>query len=534
MNAFVRHHHGLIRFGYHCFDRILCYARVPAFLNMGSAVQFLKTHRQASRLNPAFFRNISNEYHGWLEEQVQQAGLPLVDAPADPNIRRHDWVQPYYRQLGNRAGVAVILKARESARVIVSDRNGYLQPANRFVNLYYFYLRDPQCGRLFVRLCPYFPFNVQLCLNGHEWIAAHLREENIDFRQDDNAFLDCAQPQRLQELADAFGPAAIRQVLDSSLAQWLPYFTPEERSQGYRHQAYFAQVEYCNNLIFHERAALNRMFDRLVDLNRSIGRPDKLAIIFGRPRVHPDTRTGQTRVTYTTERTPVISSMFKHTSVKQYVKKGTLQRTEAASYQLKDLSVPKSIEHMDRVRDVLQGSNERYQNIQQDILTTFVDRGELQRLQQPTVSPTGRRTPGLHLDDLRLLALWQALTCFAHLVGRGTFQTKDLLPEVQHALNRPDYKLSQLRYDLGKLRAKGLVLRLVGTQRYQITSEGYRLAVFYSKIYHRLLAPLTSAICTPIPADNLILNHRRCKLDRLYQALDDQLDRLTGHLGLAA
>ena len=50
------------------------------------------------------------------------------------------------------------------------------------------------------------------------------------------------------------------------------------------------------------------------------------------------------------------------------------------------------------------------------------------------------------LDDLRLLAVWQALTCIVHMVGRGTFRTKDLLGNVQHTLNRPDYQMSQLHY----------------------------------------------------------------------------------------
>src|SRR6516162_2918494 len=122
---------------------------------------------------------------------------------------------------------------------------------------------------------------------------------------------------------------------------------------------------------------------------------------------------------------------------------------------------------------------------------TYVDRGQVQSLRQATVSASGRRTPGLRLDDPRLLALWQALTCFIHLLGHGTFRTKDLLPEAQRVLNQPDYKLSQLRYDLGKLRCKGLVQRLPSSQRYQLTPEGYRLAILYSKIYHRLLAPLT-------------------------------------------
>src|SRR6202011_4949969 len=99
------------------------------------------------------------------------------------------------------------------------------------------------------------------------------------------------------------------------------------------------------------------------------------------------------------------------------------------------------------------------------------DRGELQQLRQPSISASGRRVPGLHLDDPRLLAVLQAITCFAYLAGKGCFRTKDLLLDVQKALHNPQYKVSQLRYDLSKLRGKGLLLRLQGTQSYQLTPE---------------------------------------------------------------
>lgn len=535
-NSFVQHHHGLIRWSYHCFDRILCNARIPTFLFMGAVASFLRKRRQAQILSPAFFRQISSDYHAWVEEQAQRANIPLVEAPADPRIRRHDWVQPYFAQLGQRTGTALILKAREPARVVVSypKRNCHLETATRFVNLYYFYLRDPDCGRLFLRLAPYFPFNAQLCINGHEWLAQQLAREGIACGKDDNAFLNCVHPQRLQELADRFGAAAINQALDRALEQWLPYFTPEERQQGYRHQAFVAQVEYCDNLIFHGRAAAQQLFERLLDLNRNIGRPDRLAIVFGRPCYRPDTRTGQSQVAITRLRTPVLRSQFKSTSLKQYVKNNVLLRTETASYQLPDLRLRKSVQYLDEVRQALHAGNQRFLDVQQDVLASFIDRGQWQRLRQATVSPTGRRTPGLRLDDLRLLALWQALIAFVHLIGRGTFRTRHLLPDVQRLLNRPDYQLSQLRYDLGKLRCKGLVERLPHTRDYRLTPEAYRLAVVVTKIYHRLLAPVTAAILEPVAGDNLLLQSRQSRLDRLYHQLDNHLNRLAQAAGLAA
>ena len=48
------------------------------------------------------------------------------------------------------------------------------------------------------------------------------------------------------------------------------------------HQLFFAQVGYCDNLIFRRRAALDQLGDRLLDANRNLGRPDKLTVIFGR------------------------------------------------------------------------------------------------------------------------------------------------------------------------------------------------------------------------------------------------------------
>jgi hypothetical protein len=38
----------------------------------------------------------------------------------------------------------------------------------------------------------------------------------------------------------------------------------------------------CDNLIFHRRAALDKLGERLLDANRTIGQPNKITVIFGR------------------------------------------------------------------------------------------------------------------------------------------------------------------------------------------------------------------------------------------------------------
>ena len=53
----------------------------------------------------------------------------------------------------------------------------------------------------------------------------------------------------------------------------------------------------------------------------------------------------------------------------------------------------------------------------------------------------------------------------------------------------PAYGARQMTYDLRRLRRKGFIQRIPRTQRYELTSEGRRLAVFFTKTYTRILNP---------------------------------------------
>ena len=55
------------------------------------------------------------------------------------------------------------------------------------------------------------------------------------------------------------------------------------------------------------------------------------------------------------------------------------------------------------------------------------------------------------------------------------------------------YTPGQMTYDLRRLRLTGLIRRLPAHQRYTLTEDGIHIAVFYTKVYNRLLIPLTAA-----------------------------------------
>jgi hypothetical protein len=243
MSSFLRHHASAIDFRSSCFDRLLLHGYIRALSAGGSVVAFLRQRRGAKLVSPSYPRQISCAYHHQVERDALRDGMEIVTPPDD--VRRHDWVEPYFRQLGQRTGLAVILKCPERARVAACypSRGFRVEPGWRMVKVYYFYLQDSQLGRMVVRVCPYFPFDVQAYLNSHEWLTQQLRAEGIAFRKHDNAFLDCANPERLQELADSFGPEHIVAGVDPWLRRLIPLFTAEERAEGYRHRLFVAQAE---------------------------------------------------------------------------------------------------------------------------------------------------------------------------------------------------------------------------------------------------------------------------------------------------
>jgi hypothetical protein len=107
--------------------------------------------------------------------------------------------------------------------------------------------------------------------------------EGVDFKQCSNAFLKCSDPGKLQELADSLTAQDLLNSGQTWLACLTTFFKESERKEAEcHHRLFFSQVEYCGNLIFHRRAALDQLGQRLLDANRAIGQPNKITMIFGR------------------------------------------------------------------------------------------------------------------------------------------------------------------------------------------------------------------------------------------------------------
>jgi hypothetical protein len=538
MNAFYDHHKDSISWRYRCFDRILLNGLIQPFQQPERVLGFFNTYRQLYPVTRHTLRTIAEQFQQWIKARCAKRNIPIVEAPKG---RRDDFVDPYFKGAKPDA-VVVVLKAREPARIMIAigDQTAgrwHLEISQRWVVQYNVYINDSQWGRMFVRMCPYLPFSARVCLNQHHWLANRMRQEGIKFVQRANAFLKCAAPIRLQELADSLTARDLVTCGQKWLARLTPFFTSREREQaGCQHRLFFSQVEYCDNLIFKRRAALDNLGERLLDANRTIGQPNKITVIFGR-RINKHYRGKlQTEIEDMGLPNPVIRSHYANGFIKQYVRDHLILRTEPASNNVNDYGINKAVENLPALRKRLSEITDNYLNVQQNILETFIDRGQLRKLTQPTITASGKRIPGLKLDNPRQLAVMHALVRFAHIAAGNTFTPAEIHPHVIDALgSSPErYTLASLRYDLSKLRAKRLIVKLPRSRRYQLLPQGYSICLVFLKLFERIYAPLTAGLLSPISGDARLQAKHRSQLDRLYQRVVDDLDALVRAVGLKA
>jgi hypothetical protein len=202
-------------------------------------------------------------------------------------------------------------------------------------------------------------------------------------------------------------------------------------------------------------------------------------------------------------------------------------RAETCSNDTRHFGVGRRLENLPRLRDKLQATNERTLALQAELLASPVDSGQLAALARPTLVGQ-RRIPGLKLHDDRVIRLLETLLHPAAFAGDWT--TRELHARVlaRHRLTDSDYRLSQLRYDLSKLRAKGLVQRLGTSRRYRLTPLGLKLGVPLVKLRTRLLGPLATLLTNT----NLPPSQYSNSVDAAFSHVETALDHLSAALGL--
>jgi hypothetical protein len=366
----------------------------------------------------------------------------------------------------------------------------------------YQYQIDPLFGFLHTRLQTWFPFYIQICLNGREWLARQMDAEGIRYERQNNCFVWIENLPRAQALLEAQLQTHWSQQLDRLAALLNPCLQEALSPFVVRYYWTCHASEWATDLLFTEGAILKRLYPRFIQHGMSTLASTDVLRFLGKPLTPqgnvPHAFAGE--VTTDVKERPEgvrIKHRCKQNALKVYDKAhtptGSVLRVETTLNDPTDLKVyrpkeggtpeelawrplRKGVADLYRRAQVCQKANERYLEALASVDTTQT----LAELTAPITRPTlwkERRVRALNPFAPEDAALLEA-------VSRGEFalnglRNRDLQRLLYARAARSDEERRKHSAKVGRqlrlLRAHGILTKVPHTHRYQVTEQGRRI-----------------------------------------------------------
>ena len=356
---------------------------------------------------------------------------------------------------------------------------------------YYFYFIDREFGFMHVRLQSWWPFPIQVYVNGREWLCRRLDEKGIRYHRHDNALLEIGDLDAAQAQCDRFVRRDWPRLLNA-FARRINPMLPVVEGAGFGGYYWVTdQAEIATDVMFKSRAALNAVMPDLYEGAVLLFSSEDVMRFLGR-KLHPSFK-GEviTSDKWRRQEGRRVKHRVKRNSIKMYDKHSVL-RIETTINNPGDFKVLKSVDtkhgqsprwvpmakgvsNLWRYRQVGEAANGRYLEALANVTLKGEAVRELDRLCQSRITKGHRvaRLQPIGPDDCQL---FQAVLRGEHLI-RG-FRNRDLAAALPQGAKtdadrrRRSARLSRL---LAKLRGHGLVAKVPRSHRYRITTIGERL-----------------------------------------------------------
>jgi hypothetical protein len=443
--------------------------------------------------------------------------------PFEKGQRKEDIAAAYRANFSAAEGVVFVGKAQEKCTVYRTEKRhnprtgktyAWIVKSTALVNHYYFYCVDRNFGPFFLKFCSYFPYNAKLCLNGHEYVKRQLEQQGIAYEALDNGVLSCADPQRLQTFCDGLSAGKIEALLRKWL-RLLPHpFSARDRQAGYRYDLSILQIELSLTQVLDRPLTGRIFFEEVIRENLDIGRPKQVQLIFDRWVTRSTPGLFRTRV-ITDGVVPSLHVDYKGTRIKQYHKEGRALRTETTINNTRDFNVGKRLHNLPQLRQIGFQANRRLLEVEKISHDCLLAEEAFQRINRPR-QVDHQRASALRFADPKVQSLCHALLAFPQLPSG--FSNRYLRERFAALLGQPATALTagQMTYHLRRLRLHRLIERIAGTHRYRLTDFGLRTALFFTRIYNRILRPGLGRLLPDF-------SRLSCPLRRAFDKLDQEV-----------
>ena len=209
-------------------------------------------------------------------DQVRQAAAQLAEQSNRPTIylqsscyHKEDLARDIMRRDGVKKGLITVLSAVEPCRtwfVRGNKETKHLELKLKWgkcIHLYFYFLHE-QLGFLHLRLQTWFPFLVQICFNGREWLSRQMEARGMKYERRDNCFPWIEKGDQAQKLMDQQINTNWQELFEPLLDLCHPHHRQICRPIGGSYYWTVAESEYATDVMFNQRADLQRIYPALV------------------------------------------------------------------------------------------------------------------------------------------------------------------------------------------------------------------------------------------------------------------------------
>lgn len=481
-----------------CVDHVYLNGYVKYLQLPGGLITFIREQLGFPIPSPMVLPPVTKAFREAVEKFAAAQGLTIVEFAKSEE--KDETARAHWAKFSKKSGVVLIGKAQEKTQGFTARRKDHgtkvwFEYSRRqvWVTHYYFYILDEDFGLFFIKVCTYFPFDVKVCFNGHEWAKQQLRKAGIGFEALSNGFLSCEDPERLQAICRQLDAGKIQALFDRWVAQ-IPWpLSPQQQAAGYRHQLSIWQIEVSRTQVFADPEQGWALVEGLIRDNLDLGRPERVSLIFERQVTKRTPGGFYTRVLREGVQ-PTIRIHYKHSALKQYLKDGRALRTEMMFNNTQDFGFSRGLKNFTSLFELGCHFNRRLLEQEQISQDCFLPLQEMRALGQSTLTEDGQRASALRFGDRRTMAILGALACQAYIPTEISNRT--LRPVAAQLLGVPPdaYSSAQMTYDLRRLRLKGLLERIGNSHRYRLTTLGIKVVTFFTRLYERVFRPGLAAM----------------------------------------
>lgn len=480
-----------------CFDRVqVCGTLQHVGYEQGMTSFLISKHVRLVDY-PAWAARLRDELKHNAEQLAHENDL-TIEYLLHSQERKEALVQERLQQRADQPGLVCIFSALEKGGVFEYHRDKHsgcvsLRYRQTKCLHYYFYLLHPELGLCYLRVSTWAPFRLQFYFNAHNWLAIRLAQEGIAYHQIDNTFVQIADFERAQALADAFPVAWLHEQLD----QLARIYCPVLKHFPAPYQWSLTQLEYATDIVFRRQEDLRPLYETLVHTAIHTVRPADIATFLGR-KLH-----GR----YQDEvgnrfNTRLLGTRIKHqmgpVSIKMYDKLALVLRIETTvndltffkhhrkvehhdgTWEFKDAPMKKSLYSLSPLRPLLQAANRRYLEFLSQLADPTVGLKKVQAIAEP-VRYNDRTYRGFNLFDAQELLLFRSIAAGEFTIsGFTNAALRRLLPE------RSSSQLSRL---LKRLRLHGLIRKIGHSYKYYLTQLGREVVLTALKLRELVVIP---------------------------------------------